>query len=87
MARPLRKTDRGYMDQAPPHSDAVVSLWGHTYAELRAEAERILLASKRGHRRHIGKHGFTQAKADRQTSLQVAIVLVLRELEKCELLV
>ena len=60
--------------------------WGHTYSELRAEAERVLLASRRG-RRHIGKHGFTQAKADRRTSLQIAIVMVLRELEKCELLV
>ena len=75
------------MDQGSPQNNAPASLWGHTYSELRAEAERILLASRRDHHRHIGKHGFTQAKADRQTSLQVAIVMVLRELEKCELLI
>ena len=75
------------MAENRPTEKASPALWGHTYSELRAEDERILLASKRAHHRHIGKHGFTQAEADRQTSLQVAIVLMLRELEKCELLV
>ena len=60
-------------------NNARPALWGHTYSELRAEAERILLASKRDHHRHIGKHGFTQAKADldatRKATAQLAFWL------------
>ena len=64
----------------------MINSFDHSFGAMRQEAERILLTVKRDHRRHIGKHGFTQAKADRQMSLLVSIVLVLRELEKSEIL-
>ena len=52
-----------------------------SYAEMRAEAERTLLAHKRRCPRHLGKH---RQKWEGRAAVMAAIVLVLRELEKTE---
>ena len=53
----------------------------HSYAEMRKEAERTLLAHKRRCPRHLGKH---QQAWTKRISVMAAIVYTLRELEKAE---
>ena len=65
---------------------AAINPWEFSYTEMRREAERELMRRKRVYPRQLGKHGFTQVRAEREMALQRSIVMVLRELEKTELL-